>query len=390
MDWDGEGLLDGVEGDEARAARAELLDYLRDEGYTVDELRQAVEEDRLVLLPVERLLAGDKTYSQRQIAEEAGLELDHLRRYRQALGLSMPDPDAEVLGETDLEGAKDTAAIAAAGFSTEDTLEVTRVLGRGMVRYAESLRTLFAQTFLEPGDSELDLARRLQHSAEELLPLSSRLLDHVFLLHLQQLLRSDVLTISERTSGKLSDTTETAVAFADLVGFTELGETVDVEELGGLAGRLSKLASEVVEQPVRVVKQIGDAVMFVSPEAAAAVATCLDLLERAEDEEDFPPLRAGVAYGPAVNRWGDWFGSTVNVASRLTARARPGAVLVSESVKEKIGDDGFDWSAAGEKKLKGLNKPLKTYRPRKPSAPHPASSAGRRPRGRAAWSRSAP
>jgi adenylate cyclase len=233
-----------------------------------------------------------------------------------------------------------------------------------MVRYAEALRTLFAQTFLEPGDTELALARRLQSQAEELLPLSSRLLDHVFLLHLQQLLRNDVLGIAERTSGKVSDRTETAVAFADLVGFTELGETVDVEELGGLAGRLSKMASEVVEPPVRVVKQIGDAVMFVSPDAAAAVSTCLELIERAEAEENFPPLRAGVAFGPAINRWGDWFGSTVNVASRLTGRARPGAVLVSDTVKEQVGDDTFAWSEAGEKKLKGLNKPLKTYRPR--------------------------
>jgi adenylate cyclase len=368
MDWEAEGLLEGLEDEESRAARAELLDHLHDEeGCGVDELRQAVAEDRLVLLPVERLLAGDKAYSQRQIAEEVGLELDQLREFRQALGLAVPDPDAEVLGEADLEGAKDTAAIVAAGFSPEETLEVTRVLGRGMVRFAEALRVLFAQTFLEPGDSELDLARRLESAAEELLPLSSRLLDNVFLLHMRQLLRNDVISIAERTSGKVSDTTETAIAFADLVGFTELGETVDVEELGGLAGRLSKLASEVVEPPVRVVKQIGDAVMFVSPDARAAVATCLELLERAEAEESFPPLRAGVAYGPAVNRWGDWFGSTVNVASRLTGRARPGAVLVSEPVKEQSGEDAFAWSAAGEKKLKGLNNPLTTYRPRRPS-----------------------
>ena len=185
-------------------------------------------------------------------------------------------PTPRCSATTDLEGAKDTAAIVEAGFSTEETLEVTRVLGRGMARFAEALRALFAQTFLEPGDSELELARRLQGSAEELLPLSSRLLDHVFLLHLQQLLRNDVLGIAERTSGKVSDTTETAVAFADLVGFTELGETVDVEELGGLASRLAKLAGEVVEQPVRVVKQIGDAVMLVSPDAEAIVGTCLD------------------------------------------------------------------------------------------------------------------
>ena len=368
MDWDAEGLLDGLEDEESREARIELLDYLHGEGCSAGELRQAVEEDRLVLLPVERLLAGDKRYSQRQISEESGFEFDALSDYRRALGLVVPDPDAEVLGAADLATAKDAAALAEAGFPVEDTLEVTRVLGRGMVRYAEALRTLFAQTLLEPGDSELDLARRLQSSAEELLPLSSRMLDHVFLLHMQQLLRNDVLGNAERSSGKLSDTTETAIAFADLVGFTELGETVDVEELGGLAGRLSKLASDVVEQPVRVVKQIGDAVMFVSPDAAAAVATCLEIVERAEGEDDFPPLRAGVAYGPAVNRWGDWFGSTVNVASRLTARARPGAVLVSEAVKEQAGDEAFAWSAAGEKKLKGLNKPLSTYRARKPSS----------------------
>ena len=316
-----------------------------------------------MLLPVERLLAGDKTYSQRQIAEESGLGLERLSEYRRALGLAVPDPDDVVLGEADLGTAKDAKALADAGFPREDTLEVTRVLGRGMVRYGEALRALFAQTFLEPGDSELDLARRLESAADELLPLSSRLLDHVFLLHMRQLLRNDVIGIAERTSGKVSDTTETAIAFADLVGFTELGETVDVEELGGLAGRLSKLASDAVEPPVRVVKEIGDAVMLVSPDAEALVGTCLDLIERAEGEDGFPPLRAGVSYGPAVNRWGDWFGSTVNVASRLTARARPSAVLVSEAVKEQVGDDPFAWSAAGEKKLKGLNKPLNTYRP---------------------------
>jgi adenylate cyclase len=180
---------------------------------------------------------------------------------------------------------------------------------------------------------------------------------------MRQLLRTDYIGIAERTSGKVSDTAETTIAFADLVGFTKLGETVGVEELTGLAGRLARMTSGVVEPPVRVVKQIGDAVMLVSPDVPAAVQTCLALVDCAEAEEDFPPLRAGVAFGPAVNRWGDWFGSTVNVASRLTARARPGAVLVTEQVREAA-DDRFDWSSAGEKRLKGLTKPIKAYRPR--------------------------
>jgi adenylate cyclase len=236
-----------------------------------------------------------------------------------------------------------------------------------MSRYAEALRVLFAQTFIQPGDNEVDLARRLADAAGELMPLSSRMLDHVFLLHMRQLLRNDYIGLAERTAGRVSDTADTTVAFADLVGFTELGESVGVEELGGLAGRLAQIAGEVVEPPVRVVKQIGDAVMLVSPEVAPAIETCLALIDRAEDEEDFPPLRAGVAFGPAVNRWGDWFGSTVNVASRLTARARPGAVLATDEVRAAA-EDGFDWSAAGDKRLKGLNKPIKTFRPRPPGS----------------------
>jgi adenylate cyclase len=367
MDWEGEGLLEGLD-DGERQGRVELLDHLHDEGCTVDELRQAVEEERLVLLPLERALSGDVSQSQREIAEASGLELERLVEFRQALGLAIPDPDAKVFSEQDAEAAERAAELQRAGFPLEDTIEVARVLGRGIARYAEALHVLFAQTHLEAGDSELELARKLQSGAEELLPLSSQLLDHVFLLHMRQLLRTDYIGLAERSSGKIKDTTETAVAFADLVGFTELGETVDIEELGGLAARLAKMAGEVVTQPVRLVKQIGDAVMLVSPDAAAAVATCLELVERAEREENFPPLRAGVAYGPAVNRWGDWFGSTVNVASRLTSRARPNAVLVTEAVKDSAGEDAFVWSAAGEKKLKGLNKPIRTYRPRPPGA----------------------
>ena len=166
-------------------------------------------------------------------------------------------------------------------------------------------------------------------------------------------------------SGKLADTFETAVVFADLVGFTELGETVPVAELGGLAGRLSRLAGEVVEPPVRVVKLIGDAVMLVSPDARAAVATAIELVEAAAREDDFPQLRAGVAFGPAVNRWGDWFGGTVNLANRLTERARPGAVLVTEPAHDAAGEDAFAWSEAGEKRLKGLSAPVTAYRARR-------------------------
>ena len=365
MDWEAEGLLEGLEDDAAIAARRELLDELHADGCSVQELREAVAEDRLVLLPVERLLAGAPRYSARDVAERAGLELDLLIESRQALGLPVTDPDARLFGEEELEFAANARRFQEAGFPVEEMLEVQRVLGRGMARYAEALRALFAQTFLKPGDSEVELARRFASVAQDLLPQSGPWLAHVFSLHLRQLIRNDVIGIEERTSGKVPDTFETAVVFADLVGFTELGETVPVQELGGLAGRLSRLAGNVVEPPVRVVKLIGDAVMLVSPDARAAVATAIELVEAAALQDDFPQLRAGVAFGPAVNRWGDWFGCTVNLASRLTERARPGAVLVTEPARDAAGEDAFAWSPAGDKKLKGISAPVKAYRARR-------------------------
>ena len=126
------------------------------------------------------------------------------------------------------------------------------------------------------------------------------------------------------------------IAFADLVGFTELGESVPVEELGSVAGRLSRLAGEACEPPVRLVKLIGDAVMLVSPEPEPMLETTLRLVERAAEDERYPPLRAGIACGQAVHRWGDWFGTPVNLASRLTTRARPSTVLVSAEVRDAV------------------------------------------------------
>jgi adenylate cyclase len=365
MDWDAEGLLEGLEDESARAARIELLDELHADGCSLKELSEAVAEDRLVLLPVERLLAGAPRYSARDIAERAGLELEHLIETRQALGLPVTDPDARVFGEEELEFAANSRRFLEAGFPFDDTLEVQRVLGRGMASYAEALRALFAQTFLKPGDSEVEVARRFATVAEGLLPQAGPWLGHVFALHLLQLIRNDIIGLEERRSGKVSDTFETAVVFADLVGFTELGEKVPVAELGGLAGRLARLTDNAVEPPVRLVKQIGDAVMLVSPDARAAVATAIELVEVAEREDDFPQLRAGVAFGPAVNRWGDWFGGTVNLANRLTERARPGSVLVTEPAHDAAGEDAFDWSAAGEKRLKGLSAPVRAYRARR-------------------------
>lgn len=366
MDWSAEGLLEGLEDESARDARRRLLDELYEQGMDVEELRRVVAEDKLVLAPVTRTLSSEARYTAREIAEMVGVDPAFLAASRRALGLPVPGDDERVYGEKDLEAARLGAAHRRAGFDDEDALEVARVLGQGMARYAEATRALVARTFIEPGLDEYELAHRYRAVAEQLLPLAGPWLEHVFALHLQQVLRSDALTQEQRRAGWLDDTQEAVIAFADLVGFTELGENVPVEELGSVAGRLSRLANETCEPPVKLVKLIGDAVMLVSPEPEPMIDTALKLVERAAGDELCPPLRAGIACGEAVHRWGDWFGTPVNLASRLTARARPSTVLVSAEVRDALAhNNGFVFSDAGRKKLKGFSSPVRAYRARR-------------------------
>jgi adenylate cyclase len=364
MDWDAEGLLEGLEDDAARDARRRLLDELHGSGMDVEELRRTVADDKLVLAPVARALSSEARYTAREIAARAGVELAFLTTSRRALGLPVPGPDDRVYGEKDLEAAELGARHREAGFDDEDALEVARVLGQGMARYAEATRALVARTFIEPGLDEHQLAHRYRAVAEQLMPLAGPWLEHVFALHLQQVLRSDALTQEQRRSGKLDDTQEAVIAFADLVGFTELGESVPVEELGTVAGRLSRLTIEALEPPVRLVKLIGDAVMLVSPEPEPMLDVTLRLVDQAAEDESLPPLRAGVACGQAVHRWGDWFGTPVNLASRLTTRARPSTVLVAEEIRSAVAGR-FEFSDAGRKKLKGFSAPVRAYRARR-------------------------
>jgi adenylate cyclase len=361
VDWDAEGLLDGLDDEASRAARRRLLDELLADGATLEALRRDVEEDRLVLAPVSRTLSSEAQYTAAEVAERAGVPLDLLLGTWRALGLPVPSTDARLYGDKDVEAARLGALHREAGFPEEDALEVARVLGQGMARYAEATRTLVARTFIEPGLDEYELAHRYTAVAERLMPLAGPWLEHVFALHLQQVLRNDAVTQEQRRTGRLDGTQEAVVAFADLVGFTELGESLPVEALGGVAGRLSRLAEAATAPPVRIVKMIGDAVMLVAPDPASMLECTLSLVEATDELDDFPKLRAGVACGQAVHRWGDWFGTPVNVASRLTTRARPSTVLVTADVRDNAGD-GFAFSDAGRKRLKGITQPVHAYR----------------------------
>jgi adenylate cyclase len=364
IDFEAEGLLEGVEG-EARQARLSLLERLASEGVPPAELRDAVGAGRLTLLPVERKLAGDgPRYSPREIAELSGVDLDLLQRFTAALGVPYPDPDERALTEAELEAARRIRAFRQAGLPDEGMLQVARTIGMGTARIAEANRELVVRTLMQPGDTERDLALRLAAAAEQMLPLVGPTIVHAFELHMLEQVRRDVIGTADLESGEIGGTVEVAVCFADLVEFTKLGEELAVEELGLVAGRLDELAGAVAESPVRLVKLIGDAAMLVSTEAEPMLGAALRLVEAAEREgEEFPSLRAGVAYGSALAQAGDYYGRPVNLASRVTGVARPGSVLVDAAAREAAGD-GFSYSFAGERRLKGFDGRTKLFRAR--------------------------
>ncbi len=363
MDFEAEGLLDGLEGDE-RSSRLLLLEELSANGVSDAELRKAVAEERLALLPVERALGGDTHLTAAEVASEAGVPADFLRRQRRALGLPQADDEDAAFSDEDVEAAKDMKRFLDAGLDQEGVEDVTRVIGEGMSRVARAVAELTAESLLRPGVSEHDIGRGYAEAARQLGPLLGKQLEYVFKLQLRELVRNDIVSRAELETGKLPGSKTIAVSFSDLVGFTKLGEQLPAEELGRVAGRLGKLAVEVAEAPVRLVKTIGDAAMLVSEDPEALVRVTLELVKAADDEgEDFPQLRGGVARGEAIGRGGDWYGRPVNVASRVTGVARPGSVLVTDGVHSST-EDAFDWSFAGKKKLKGVKEPLSLYRAR--------------------------
>jgi adenylate cyclase len=366
IDFEAEGLLAGVEG-EAYEARLDLLQRLAGEGVPLAELREAVEGGRLTLLPVERALAGDgPRYTPREIAEKSGIELALLQRVTAAVGIPYPDPDERSLTEADLEEACRVKAFRDAGLPEEGILQVARTIGMATARIAEANRELVVRTLMQPGDTERDLALRFAAAAEQMLPVFEPTLSYAFRAHMLEQIRRDVIGAADLEAGEPGSAPEMTVCFADLVGFTKLGEQVETEELGLVAGRLDELATAVAEPPVRLVKLIGDAAMLVSADAAATVGAALRMVEAADAEGDeFPRLRAGIAHGSVHVQAGDYYGRPVNLASRLTAVAKPGSVLLDAGAREVAGEK-FAYSYAGEKRLKGFDSRIKLFRARRP------------------------
>jgi adenylate cyclase len=360
-----EDLLDGLEGT-ARIERAELVEWLLEQGITADEIRTT---NPPLLLASRHLVGDDGTYvSTREISETYGIDLVLLQRVQRAIGLArVDDPDAVVHMRADGEAAALTQRFLELGLDPDKLVLVVRVLAEGLSRTAEVMRFTALSAIMRPGVTELEIAKASKALVGQIAPLLGPLVENMLLMQLRHTMETEAVNAAERAAGKpLPGARQVTVAFADLVGFTRLGEAIPAEDLGHLASRLGHLARDVTAPPVRFIKSIGDAVMFVCPDPAPLLDVVLKLVDTVDTDNDFPRLRAGVASGMAVSRAGDWFGSPVNVASRVTGVARPGTVLVADWVWEAVGDTGdFDGSFAGARRLKGIKNEVKLFRIRR-------------------------
>jgi adenylate cyclase len=372
-DFAGEGLLRDAPTAQARDARRELLTRLWEAGVSLDDLRAAVQEGRLATLPVERVLLQGCRYSLREMMAETGLSETFVCRNLTSLGLPVPDLDAPCLDEQDLAAWRAMALVLSAGVPEDLVHAMGRVTGRAASQIAAAILDGFIEEFLEPGDTERDFGLRFAQLAGDLIPTLGPLTETPVRWHVRERVHREVIDQTALAAGRLSNTHHMFFAFVDLVDFTPFSETASVEALQDVAARLHQLSAEVVElseHSVRLVKLVGDAAMLASPDGEMLVESTAELAARAAEEPLLPAVRAGVACGQAIERGGDWYGTPVNVASRLTAVAPPGSIYATRAVAEAA--SRALWTSVGEQRLKGISGQVEILRLVQPVSMHAA------------------
>ncbi|MBA2240007.1 MAG: hypothetical protein H0W09_01985 [Solirubrobacterales bacterium] len=361
VDFEAEGLLEGVN-PQQREARLKLLGELSADGASTEELREAVAANRLTLLPAERALRGTgERLTRAELAKRSGLSVELLERMWRSMGMPEPGDDERAFTDDDVEAASRVKQLMDAGIPEQGILEINRVLGVTMSQVAAALSGVGRRALLQPSDSERETGMRMAAAARDLMPVFTPALEYALRLHARDQLASAAVD-QVQLGGALEGGMQIAVCFADLVDFTKLGERLEVSEVGELTDRLSEMVAEVAGRRVRLVKLIGDAAMLTSTDPTDLAVTALELVGAAEREQNFPQLRAGVALGEVLPRGGDFYGRPVNLASRITAIARPGSVLCSEALHDQLADDqGLRFSYARKRQLKGIGEPQKLF-----------------------------
>jgi adenylate cyclase len=345
----------------AAAAQARVVSRLRERGHSLGALRRAVREGRLAFGYVEDLFAGgERNLTRVEAADRTGLEEALIERMMALLGT--PTAIEGTLNEQDVEAMEHIREVLRAGFPLVALLQLIRVYAQSIRKIAEAEVRLFHLYVHEPlirqGVDALQMAQEMEGLARDLLPITSPLMEYIHRRYLRFYMEQDVVghMETELAGHRQLGRVQMAFCFVDLTGFTRYTEEEGDEEAFDLVERFVETVEATLPAEALIVKTIGDEVMIVSPDPVTLTEWAVGFLGLFQER---PQPRVGIHRGHAVYRDGDYFGSEVNLAHRLVARALGGEVIVTAAVVDAIGLSGYlKFDPIGAVELKGFPNPV--------------------------------
>lgn len=303
-----------------------------------------------------RLLLGTEDhYSMSEVINITGVDPGFARKLWRSIGLPETGDD-KAYGEPDIAALNTILSAINLEIINEKTLiKLTRALGTTMARLADwEVSTLASEIEAQVDEGKID--NRLDGAldlAKTVTPAFDGLLLYVWRRHLAAaVMRMEALGAGDDDL----HSAELTVGFADLVRFTKLSSSIDDIALGQLVEEFESVANDVISSSgSRVIKTLGDAVLFVSPDANTAVDTALTIISQFSKSDSLPDVRVGLATGSVISRLGDVFGTPVNLAARLTSVARRNRVITDRATAERLGEQ-FETRVLPARPINGFGK----------------------------------
>jgi adenylate cyclase len=339
---------------------------------TPEDLAEAESTGELALVSLARAFAGSgRAYDIDEVAELSGMDVGRLRALWRSLGFPEPRSGEKVFTDTDLRMLGGVIPLLADSGLEEDTaLQVTRVIGSSMSRVANAQVDAVVGRFegaapngelaapLERTPEMAAIDQRMAAETAAILDAMPDVLEFAWRRHLVAAAERRLLRGGEGDE-------DLCVGFADLVGFTAHTQRLSQQELADVVERFEELSFEVVSRlGGRVVKMIGDEVLFVADDIVTGAHIALAVADAYREDEDLSDVRVGLAAGDVLERDGDVYGPVVNLANRIVAVAFPGSVVVSKEVAEALeGEDTMVLRSIRSQPLKDIGTvPLWTLR----------------------------
>lgn len=316
-------------------------------------------------------LLGRPELSAIDIAERTGVSPGQAGRFWQALGFPGVSDEDRFFTQKDADTLRAAATILERETLAPNVLlQMTRATGQALARIAtmhvSSIADDIVTVVRTPDMSEKDRADALATLCESLLRSHEPFIGYIWRRHMLAAVMQTIATANDRAGAEETGT----VGFADLVGFTATSQQLSEPELAQMVERFEQIGYDhIPDRGGRVVKILGDEIMFTNPDIHAAADTALALAEACEADASIPDVRVGLALGPMLAWEGDVYGNTVNLASRLVGIANPGTVLLSYELGQRLSTDAaFSVHEIRETKLKGIGR-TKLWVLRRPEPP---------------------